>query len=81
MLAGEGRTLSADELVAYWIDIVDRYPVVSLEDRMAEEDWEGWAESRRPRSAEVQLVGDDIFVTNVDLLERGIAPASRTPSS
>jgi enolase len=73
VLAGEGRTLSADELVAYWIDIVDRYPVVSLEDPMAEEDWEGWASITKALGGKTQIVGDDIFVTNVDRFERGIA--------
>ena len=74
-LAGEGRTLSADELVAYWVDLCDRYPIVSIEDGMAEEDWEGWAHLTRALSDRVQLVGDDLFVTNVDRLERGIKSA------
>jgi enolase len=73
VLEGEGRTLSPEELVAYWVDIVERYPVVSLEDPMAEEDWEGWASLTTAIGGETQLVGDDIFVTNVDRLERGIA--------
>jgi enolase len=73
VLDGEGRTLSPEELVAYWVDIVDRYPVVSLEDPMAEEDWEGWAALTAAVGAKTQVVGDDIFVTNVDRLERGIA--------
>ncbi|MGA2209501.1 MAG: phosphopyruvate hydratase [Acidimicrobiales bacterium] len=73
VLEGEGRTLSPEELVAYWVDIVDRYPVVSLEDPMAEEDWEGWAALTAGVGAKTQVVGDDIFVTNVDRLERGIA--------
>jgi enolase len=73
VLEGEGRTLSPEELVAYWVDIVDRYPVVSLEDPMAEEDWEGWAALTAAVGAKTQVVGDDIFVTNVDRLERGIA--------
>ncbi|EQD50809.1 phosphopyruvate hydratase, partial [mine drainage metagenome] len=73
VLEGEGRTLSSDELVAYWVDIVDRYPVVSLEDGMAEEDWGGWAALTSALGRRTQLVGDDIFVTNVERLERGIA--------
>ena len=73
VLPGEGRTLSPDELVAYWVDIVDRYPVVSLEDPMAEDDWEGWAALTKAVGGKTQLVGDDIFVTNVDRLERGIS--------
>ena len=73
VLEGEGRTLSADELAAYWTDIVNRYPVISIEDGMAEEDWDGWATLTRAIGDRVQLVGDDLFVTNVDRLERGIA--------
>ncbi len=72
-LAGEGRTLSSSELVAYWADLVDRYPIVSIEDGMAEEDWDGWAELTAAIGDRVQLVGDDLFVTNVELIERGIA--------
>jgi enolase len=71
-LKGEGRTLTADELVAYWVDIVERYPVVSIEDGMAEEDWDGWASLTRALGDRVQLVGDDIFVTNVERLSRGM---------
>ncbi len=72
-LAGEGRVLSGEELARYWADVVERYPVVSLEDGMAEEDWEGWATLTALVGERGQLVGDDIFVTNVDRLERGIA--------
>jgi enolase len=72
VLDGEGRTLSSDELAAYWTDIVNRYPVISIEDGMAEEDWDGWATLTRAIGDRVQLVGDDLFVTNVDRLERGI---------
>jgi enolase len=72
-LVGEGRSLDSGELTAYWVDICDRYPVVSLEDGMAEEDWEGWAELTGALGGRVQLVGDDNFVTNVERLERGIA--------
>jgi enolase len=72
-LAGEGRTLTSSELVAYWADLVDRYPIVSIEDGMAEEDWDGWAELTAAIGDRVQLVGDDLFVTNVELIERGIA--------
>jgi enolase len=71
-LPGEGRTLSSAELVDYWIDLVGRYPIVSIEDGMAEEDWDGWAALTKALGHRVQLVGDDIFVTNVTLLERGI---------
>ncbi len=72
VLAGEGRTLSSDELVAYWVDLVGRYPIVSLEDGMAEDDWDGWAALTTELGGRVQLVGDDVFVTNEDRLRRGI---------
>ena len=71
-LVGEGRTLSSAELVDYWADLVDRYPIVSIEDGMAEEDWDGWAALTKALGHKVQLVGDDVFVTNVELLEKGI---------
>jgi enolase len=71
-LPGEGRTLSSAELADYWVDLVGRYPIVSIEDGMAEEDWNGWASLTKALGDRVQLVGDDIFVTNVTLLERGI---------
>jgi enolase len=72
VLAGEGRTLSSAELVDYWVDLVDRFPIVSIEDGMAEEDWDGWAALTKALGRRIQLVGDDVFVTNVTLLERGI---------
>ncbi len=71
-LAGEGRSLSPAEMVQYWVDLCDRYPIVSLEDGMAEEDWEGWAALTAALGDRVQLVGDDLFVTNSERLERGI---------
>ena len=72
VLAGEGRTLSSAELVDYWVELADRYPIVSIEDGMAEEDWDGWAACTKALGGRVQLVGDDIFVTNPEILERGI---------
>jgi enolase len=72
VLEHEGRTLSAEELAAYWEDICSRYPVVSLEDGMGEEDWEGWALLTERLGGRVQLVGDDNFVTNPQRLRRGI---------
>jgi enolase len=72
VLAGEGRTLTSAELVDYWVDLADRYPIVSIEDGMAEEDWDGWAACTKALGGRVQLVGDDIFVTNAEILERGI---------
>jgi enolase len=72
VLAGEGRTLSSAEMVAYWVDLVGRYPIVSIEDGMAEEDWDGWAAMTEAIGGRVQLVGDDLFVTNEERLRRGI---------
>jgi enolase len=72
VLAGEGRTLSPDEMVAYWVDLVGRYPIVSLEDGMAEDDWDGWAALTSATGDRIQLVGDDIFVTNEERVRRGI---------
>jgi enolase len=71
-LAGEGRQLSPEDMVGYWVDLCDRYPIVSIEDGMAEEDWDGWAALTRALGDRIQLVGDDLFVTNVDRLQRGI---------
>ncbi|MBW3556325.1 MAG: phosphopyruvate hydratase [Actinobacteria bacterium] len=71
-LAGEGRSLAPDDMVQYWVDLCDRYPIVSLEDGMAEEDWSGWASLTTALGDRVQLVGDDLFVTNSERLERGI---------
>ncbi len=71
-LAGEGRVLSSAELVDYWADLCERYPIVSLEDGMAEDDWEGWAALTTRLGDRVQLVGDDVFVTNTELLSQGI---------
>ncbi|MHB1446808.1 MAG: phosphopyruvate hydratase [Acidimicrobiales bacterium] len=71
-LSGEGRVLSPDQMAAYWVDLCDRYPIVSIEDGMAEEDWEGWTTMTKSLGERIQLVGDDIFVTNVDRLGEGI---------
>jgi enolase len=71
-LEHEGRSLTADELAAYWEEMASRYPIVSIEDGMAEEDWDGWAELTRSLGGRIQLVGDDLFVTNVERLSRGI---------
>ena len=73
VLAGEGgRRLSADEMVDYLAGLVDRYPIVTIEDGMAEEDWDGWSALTERLGRSVQLVGDDLFVTNTERLERGI---------
>ncbi len=72
VLEHEGRTLSAQELSSYWADLVGRYPIISLEDGMDEEDWDGWAHMTQELGAHLQLVGDDVFVTNTERLQRGI---------
>jgi enolase len=71
-LAGEGRVLDADAAVEFWERLVDDYPIVSVEDGMAEDDWAGWAALTTAVGARVQLVGDDVFVTNAARLQRGI---------
>ena len=71
-LAGEGRSLSSEEMVEYWSTIPDRYPVVSLEDGMAEQDWDGWRRLTEELGSRLQLVADDIFVTNPAILREGI---------
>src|SRR5664280_973045 len=71
-LDGEGRVLSSLEIVDYWADLCDRYPIVSIEDGMAEEDWDGWKALTDKLGQRIQLVGDDNFVTNVELLQKGI---------
>jgi enolase len=72
VLAGEGRTLTPDEMGAYYADLSTRYPIVSIEDGMAEEDWDGWKAITEAIGHRVQLVGDDLFVTNTERLARGI---------
>ena len=72
VLEHEGRTLSAAELTDYWADIAARYPVLSIEDGMAEEDWDGWKALTERLGDRIQLVGDDVFVTNTERLRRGI---------
>jgi enolase len=72
VLEHEGRTLSADQLADYWVDLAGRYPIISIEDGMAEEDWPGWTTLTDQLGNRVQLVGDDVFVTNTTRLKRGI---------
>ena len=72
LLAAEDRSLSSDEMVDYWAELLPRYPIVSLEDGMDEEDWAGWKTLTDRVGADFQLVGDDIFVTNTERLGRGI---------
>jgi enolase 1/2/3 len=71
-LSGEGKTLDSAGLVKYQMDLVQRYPIVSIEDGMAEDDWEGWTQLTRELGGRVQLVGDDVFVTNPNRLRDGI---------
>jgi len=71
-LKREGRSLSSAEMVDYWVDLVNRYPIISLEDGLAEDDWEGWVLLRAKLGDRVQLVGDDFLVTNVNRLQRAI---------
>ena len=68
----EGRTLSSAELIDFWADLAARYPLVSIEDGLAEDDWGGWTSLTERLGDRIQLVGDDLFVTNVERLEQGI---------
>ncbi len=72
MLSGEGRELSSAEMVDYWEALVAKYPIISIEDGMAEEDWDGWKALTERIGGKVQLVGDDLFVTNSKRLAKGI---------
>ncbi|MBC7105363.1 MAG: phosphopyruvate hydratase [Firmicutes bacterium] len=72
VLTGEGRTLSSEDMVSYYRDLVDRFPVVSIEDPLAEDDWEGWVRLTAALGSRVQVVGDDLFVTNAARLREGI---------
>ncbi len=72
VLAGEGRELTSDEMVDYWAALVEKYPIISIEDGMAEEDWDGWKKLTERIGDKVQLVGDDLFVTNSKRLAKGI---------
>jgi enolase len=72
VLEHEGRSLSPEEMAGYWRDLSERYPIVSIEDGMDEEDWDGWKHLTEGLGDRVQLVGDDLFVTNPERLKRGI---------
>jgi enolase len=72
VLEHEGRTLSAGDMAAYWAEMAGRYPILSIEDGMAEEDWDGWKTLTDRLGDTVQLVGDDLFVTNTERLQQGI---------
>lgn len=71
-LEGEGKSLDAGQMVRYYEDLVNRYPIISIEDGMAEDDWDGWLELTKVLGHKVQLVGDDLFVTNPVRLSKGI---------
>lgn len=72
VLKGEGRTLSGDQIVDYYADLVEKYPIISIEDGLAEDDWATWRKLTERIGHKVQLVGDDLFVTNTKFLQRGI---------
>ncbi|MEG2407143.1 MAG: phosphopyruvate hydratase, partial [Clostridiales bacterium] len=71
-LAGEGRILTPEQMADYYVELTEKYPIISIEDGMAEEDWAGWKYLTDKIGKKVQLVGDDLFVTNTTRLERGI---------
>jgi len=70
--AFEGRQVESDSLVDYYRDLISRYPIISIEDGMSEDDWEGWRTLTETLSEKIQLVGDDVFVTNTNILRKGI---------
>ncbi|WP_270574906.1 phosphopyruvate hydratase [Candidatus Collinsella stercoripullorum] len=72
VLSGEGRELTTDEMIDYWAELVEKYPIISIEDGLAEEDWDGWVKLTQRIGDKVQLVGDDLFVTNTERLKKGI---------
>jgi len=71
-LAGEGRKLSSGDMVDYYANLCDQYPILSIEDGLGEDDWQGWAALTERLGSRIQLVGDDLFVTNKEILGRGI---------
>ena len=75
-LKGEGRTQSSEEMVEFWAEWVERYPIVSIEDALAEDDWEGWKALTEKIGDRCHLVGDDLYVTNTERLKRGIDDGS-----
>ncbi|MDI6816500.1 MAG: phosphopyruvate hydratase [Actinomycetota bacterium] len=76
VLEGEGRTLSSSEMVAYYAQLSEKYPIISIEDGMSQDDWDGWKELTELIGEKVQIVGDDLFVTNVKRLKTGIETAT-----
>jgi enolase len=75
-LKGEGKSLTSAEMVEYYADLAARYPIISLEDGLAEDDWDGWKLMTERLGGKLQIVGDDLFVTNTERLKRGIAQRS-----
>ena len=73
VLAGEKKTLSSKQMISYWADLVQTYPIVSIEDGLSESDRDGWIALTRELGSKILLVGDDVFVTNAEILARGIA--------
>lgn len=71
-LEGEGKVLDTDEMVAYYADLVEKYPIISIEDALSEDEWDGWKKLTEAIGDKVQLVGDDLFVTNTERLSTGI---------
>ncbi|AZR72281.1 phosphopyruvate hydratase [Anoxybacter fermentans] len=71
-LAGEGRTLTSDEMINFYAELVEKYPIISIEDALGEDDWDGWKKLTERLGSKIQLVGDDLFVTNTERLKRGI---------
>lgn len=71
-LKGEGRTLTSEELVNYYADLCEKYPIISIEDGLSEDDWDGWKILTEKLGSKIQLVGDDLFVTNANILAEGI---------
>ncbi|CAK7056522.1 phosphopyruvate hydratase [Tissierella carlieri] len=71
-LAGEGRILTVDEMINYYEELVNKYPIISIEDGLAEDDWDGWKQLTERLGKKIQLVGDDLFVTNTERLNKGI---------
>ena len=71
-MTGENKIFTNDELVKWWVSLVDKYPIVSIEDGMAQDDWDGWASLSSALGNRIQLVGDDLFVTNTKRLQQGI---------
>lgn len=71
-LASENRVLTSEEMVAYYADLIEKYPIISIEDGLDEEDWDGWCLMNEKLGQKIQIVGDDLFVTNTERLSRGI---------